>query len=140
DVNDAANASSDRGRSTPLGKAVPATVESLPKACCHAFLNCTPVGMAGGPDPEGVAVPVRSMANLGPNTLFFDTVYNPVETPLIREARAHGYPTIDGVEMFVRQAAEQFTLWTGNPAPIDLFDTLCRERLTRASRTDEESA
>ncbi|MBZ0173551.1 MAG: hypothetical protein K8E66_14305, partial [Phycisphaerales bacterium] len=33
------------------------------------------------------------------------------------------------VEMFVKQAAAQFELWTGQPAPVELFDRLCRERL-----------
>ncbi|MGP1272965.1 MAG: shikimate dehydrogenase [Phycisphaerales bacterium] len=94
------------------------------------YINCTPVGMAGGPDPEGLSIPIHDLAGkLPPETVFFDTVYNPVETPMLRAAREHGFRTIDGVEMFVRQAAAQFELWTGEQAPMQLFDRLVRERL-----------
>lgn len=100
-----------------------------PNPACDAYINCTPVGMTGGPDPDGLAIPVPDMPTVTPDTVFFDTVYNPVETPMLRAARERGCRTIDGVEMFVRQAAAQFELWTGKPAPIQLFDRICRERL-----------
>ncbi len=93
------------------------------------FVNCTPVGMAGGPDPDGLSIPIPDMPALPPETVFFDTVYNPIETPMLRAARERGYRTIDGVQMFVRQAAAQFELWTGHAAPVELFDRLVRERL-----------
>jgi len=64
--------------------------------------------------------------------MFFDTVYNPIETPMLKAAKARGCRTIDGVEMFVRQAALQFELWTGKPAPPGLFDRLVREKLDGA--------
>ncbi|MEN1705372.1 MAG: hypothetical protein AAGJ54_07650 [Planctomycetota bacterium] len=48
---------------------------------------------------------------------------------MLKAAREHGFRTIDGVEMFVRQAAAQFELWTGEQAPMQLFDRLVRERL-----------
>jgi len=94
------------------------------------YINCTPVGMTGGPDPDGLSIPIPDMANIGPETVFFDTVYNPVETPMLKAARERGCKTIDGVEMFVKQAAAQFELWTGTPAPVELFDRLCREKLS----------
>jgi len=94
------------------------------------YINCTPVGMTGGPDPEGLSIPVHELAGkLSPDTVFFDTVYNPIETPMLKAAKEHGFRTIDGVEMFVRQAAAQFELWTGKPAPVQLFDRLVREKL-----------
>ena len=49
----------------------------------------------------------------------FDMVYDPIETPLLRIARAKGLSVIPGVEMFVHQAARQFEIWTGKPAPAD---------------------
>ena len=102
---------------------------TLPNPACDIYINCTPVGMAGGPDPDGLSIPIPDMPNIGPDTVFFDTVYNPVETPMLKAAKARGCRTIDGVEMFVRQAAAQFELWTGHPAPVQLFDRICRERL-----------
>jgi 3-dehydroquinate dehydratase/shikimate dehydrogenase len=47
----------------------------------------------------------------------FDLVYNPIETPLLKMARAKGIQVITGVEMFVQQGARQFEIWTGKPAP-----------------------
>jgi 3-dehydroquinate dehydratase/shikimate dehydrogenase len=93
------------------------------------YINCTPVGMAGGPDPDGLSIPIPDMPALPPETVFFDTVYNPIETPMLRAARERGYRTIDGVQMFVRQAAAQFELWTGKPAPVEFFDRLVRAKL-----------
>lgn len=99
-----------------------------------AYINCTPVGMTGGPDPEGLSIPVHDLAGkLPPETVFFDTVYNPIETPMLRAAKEYGFRTIDGVQMFVRQAAAQFELWTGEKAPVQLFDRLVREKLTEAN-------
>jgi shikimate 5-dehydrogenase len=48
---------------------------------------------------------------------------------MLRAARSYGFRTIDGVEMFVRQASAQFELWTGRAAPVALFDRLVRARL-----------
>lgn len=105
------------------------TMDAINDSAHAAYINCTPVGMLGGPDPEGLAIPLDDLPPLPPETVIFDTVYNPIETPLIRAARARGLTTIDGVQMFVRQAAHQFELWTGKPAPVALFDRLVRERL-----------
>ncbi|MFG0307001.1 MAG: type I 3-dehydroquinate dehydratase, partial [Phycisphaerales bacterium JB040] len=96
------------------------------------YINCTPLGMAGGPDPAALAIPLDDLPPLPPETVIFDTVYNPIETPLLKAARARGLTVIDGVQMFVKQAAHQFQLWTGRPAPEDLFDRLVRERLSES--------
>jgi 3-dehydroquinate dehydratase/shikimate dehydrogenase len=49
----------------------------------------------------------------------FDMVYDPVETRLLKMAKARGAEVIPGFEMFVHQAARQFEIWTGKPAPWD---------------------
>jgi shikimate dehydrogenase len=56
-------------------------------------------------------------------------VYNPLETPLLRDARAAGFRTIDGLEMFVRQASLQFHAWTGREPAPGLFDKVARDAL-----------
>jgi shikimate 5-dehydrogenase len=43
-----------------------------------------------------------------------DTVYTPQRTPLILQAENAGARTIPGVDMFLRQAAMQFEMWTGS--------------------------
>lgn len=95
----------------------------------HAWVNCTPLGMAGGPDPAASAIPERVIRNLAPTTAVLDTVYNPVRTPLLKAAEEAGLQVIDGVNMFVRQAGEQFSAWTGTKAPINLFEKLVRDTL-----------
>lgn len=111
------------------GRVAAASDDNEREASCDLHINCTPVGMAGGPDPDGLSIPIPDMPALPPETVFFDTVYNPIETPMLRAAKGRGYRTIDGVQMFVRQAAGQFELWTGQSAPVELFDRLVREKL-----------
>jgi 3-dehydroquinate dehydratase/shikimate dehydrogenase len=106
------------------------TLDELASVRCDLYINCTPVGMTGGPDPDGLSIPIPEMHNLSPDTVFFDTVYNPIETPMLKAARERGYRTIDGVQMFVKQAEAQFEIWTSKKAPADLFDRLVREKLS----------
>ena len=67
---------------------------------------------------------------LKPNMVVFDSVYNPMETRLLKDAGAAGCATVSGVELFVNQAAEQFELWTGQPAPIDLMRQVVEKKLS----------
>jgi len=62
--------------------------------------------------------------------LVFDTVYNPEQTLLIRHARERGSRTVTGVEMFVRQAARQFELYTGRPGPLDQMRETMRSAIS----------
>jgi len=59
----------------------------------------------------------------------YDAVYNPAETLLLREARAAGCRTVAGIDHFVRQAVEQFELWTGQSAPVDTMRRVLLEAL-----------
>jgi 3-dehydroquinate dehydratase/shikimate dehydrogenase len=76
------------------------------------IFNATPVGM-GSNDGS----PLNEDELNAP--WIFDSVYNPIETPLVKMAQSKGCGTISGVEMFLHQAARQFEIWTGKPAPID---------------------
>ena len=49
----------------------------------------------------------------------FDMIYDPAETRLMKMAKERGAEVIPGIEMFVHQAARQFEIWTGKPAPWD---------------------
>jgi 3-dehydroquinate dehydratase/shikimate dehydrogenase len=49
----------------------------------------------------------------------FDMVYDPAETRFLKLAKERGAQIIPGIEMFVHQAARQFEIWTGKPAPWD---------------------
>jgi len=91
------------------GRIVPGRMSELGCGCFHAFVNCTPVGMAGGPDPGGSPLP--DDAPLDGSVTVMDTVYAPAETPLLREARSRGARSVGGWSMFVKQAERQFRLW-----------------------------
>ena len=93
------------------------------------IVNATPVGMTGGPAPGETPIPDDLLLSSPDDAVVFDTVYTPLETPLLRRAREIGRKTIGGAEMFVRQAALQFQEWTGAPAPEDLFERITRESL-----------
>ncbi|MEM1331138.1 MAG: type I 3-dehydroquinate dehydratase [Planctomycetota bacterium] len=106
-----------------------APLGDLQGSSADAYINCTPIGMDGGPEPGGTPVPIDAIERSPTETVFFDTVYNPIDTPLLEAAGERGRRVIDGVQMFVKQAAGQFRRWTGKGAPVELFDRLVRERL-----------
>jgi len=89
-------------------------------------MNATPVGMW----PNVDETPLDSRL-LRPGMVVFDAVYNPQETRLLREARQAGCRTVSGVEQFIGQAAEQFHLWTGRQAPLELMRRVVLEALSR---------
>ncbi|MND00427.1 Quinate/shikimate dehydrogenase [compost metagenome] len=51
-------------------------------------------------------------------------VYNPATTALLRQATAQNKKTVSGTAMFLAQAARQFEIWTGQPAPAEVYATL----------------
>ena len=109
------------------GKVVAAPLEKLCDSCCHVYVNATSVGMSPkvGESPWGDTPP-----RFTPETVVFDTVYNPMKTKLLGQAEAAGARTIGGVEMFVRQAAAQFEAWTGRPAPVDVMRGVIERKLS----------
>jgi shikimate dehydrogenase len=47
-----------------------------------------------------------------------DIVYSPLQTRLLKEARAAGCRTVNGLEMLLLQGVAQFEIWTGLRAPV----------------------
>jgi 3-dehydroquinate dehydratase/shikimate dehydrogenase len=93
-----------------------AGLDALPHLDAKLLINCTSIGM----HPHVDAAPVPAEC-LKPDMVVFDTVYNPAETLLLKQARAQGAKTIDGLTMFVNQAAAQFKLFTSQPADTSLM-------------------
>jgi 3-dehydroquinate dehydratase/shikimate dehydrogenase len=89
------------------------------------LVNGTPIGMF----PEMDVTPFRK-ENLDQRTLVFDTVYNPEQTLLIRQAKSIGCPVITGLSMFVRQAAYQYRLFTGKEPPIEAMTKALRRAIS----------
>jgi len=79
----------------------------------EVIVNATPLGMDG-------ETPPFDTAKLHTGQFVYDTVY-PVETPLLREARARGARAAGGLGMLVHQGALSFSLWTGVAPPLDVM-------------------
>ena len=88
-------------------------------------INSTPIGMH--PNHDSSIIPLELFR---PGQVVFDIVYNPLETRLLKEARSRGLLAISGVEMFINQAALQFELFTGMPAPVEVMRGVVMEKLT----------
>ncbi len=80
------------------------------------LVNCTPIGM----HPDIDRSPYQA-DKLHEDTIVFDTVYNPEQTLLIKDAKKAGCFVVNGLDMFVRQAAYQYKLFTGLEPPAQLM-------------------
>jgi len=87
------------------------------------IINATPLGMKGFeqklPVPESIIE----------NVVVFDTVYNPLETLLIKTAKKKGCKVVYGIDMLVYQGAEAFKIWTGLEAPVEVMKKAALEAL-----------
>ncbi len=88
------------------------------------LINCTSIGMH--PNVEAIPVPPEILKK---TMAVFDTVYNPAETLLLKEARKLKAKTIDGVAMFVNQAMAQFRLFTRQDGNAELMRTVVCDSL-----------
>jgi 3-dehydroquinate dehydratase/shikimate dehydrogenase len=85
-----------------------ASVDKLAETKATILVNCTSLGMhpnvENSPVPDGV---------VHKDMIVFDTVYNPLETKLLKDAKAAGATAVNGAEMFIRQAMAQYKIYVG---------------------------
>ncbi len=94
------------------------------------LVNSTSLGMY--PAVESTPFPAEA---LKPGKVVFDAVYNPRMTRLLEEARDADCLTVDGLEMFMRQAAAQVEFWFGRKPPLEVMRKAAVQGLERfASR------
>ena len=84
----------------------------LKKYSFDVIINATPVGMGNKNESPLQEKEINAR-------YVFDMIYDPFETRLLQLAKQRGAQIIPGIEMFVHQAARQFEIWTGKPAPQD---------------------
>lgn len=91
------------------GRAAAAPPQRQAELLAHAdgIVHATPTGMAAHP---GLPLPADL---LHPGLWVAEVVYRPLETELLRTARALGCATLDGGGMAAFQAADAFRLFTG---------------------------
>ena len=99
-------------------EAVPLSGAPVAAANAALIVNCTSMGMVHGPDENGSPL---YAADIPSTALVNDLVYNPLETPLLREAARAGAATLGGIQMLVYQGAASFEMWTGQPAPVPVM-------------------
>jgi len=100
-----------------------AGLDDLANLEAKLLINCTSIGMH--PDVDATPVPKEYLRK---GMALFDTVYNPAQTKLLKQAKRKRLKTIDGLSMFINQAAAQFKLFTGqNANPEVMRKTICQK-------------
>jgi shikimate dehydrogenase len=90
------------------------------------LINATAVGLVGDLSPiPGEVIP--------PGLLVMDLIYNPARSRLLQDAEAAGCTIQNGEVMLLHQGAASYTLWTGQPAPLDLMREKLSEGLALAA-------
>jgi shikimate dehydrogenase len=95
------------------GRVIAGTDRAGALAAADGLINATPIGMDAHP---GMPLPVEL---LHPRLWVAEVIYFPLETQLLRQARALGCQTLDGGGMAVFQAVAAFRLFTGREADSD---------------------
>ena len=105
--------------------------QDLRKLAFDVIVNATPVGMSNSGESPLHENEINAK-------FVFDMVYDPPETRFLKAAKARGAQIIPGIEMFVHQAARQFEIWTGKPAPWDdmlrVVTIALQERVAKAGK------
>jgi 3-dehydroquinate dehydratase / shikimate dehydrogenase len=103
----------------------------LKKMAFDVIINATPVGMGNSRDTPLQDKEINSR-------YVFDMIYDPGETRFLKLGKERGAQIIPGIEMFVHQAARQFEIWTGKPAPWDemlrVVLLVLQDRISRAAK------
>ena len=95
---------------------------SLPEGT-DILVNATPIGLY----PKVNEKPDIDYNGITPEMIVTDVVFNDPNTLFLQEAARRGAQTIDGLGMLACQGALNFTLWTGEEAPLEVM----REQLRR---------
>lgn len=90
------------------------------EGCFDLVVNASPLGM------EGQLPLAFELSHAPPGSIVYDIVTHPLDTPLLKAARAAGFRTVDGLSMLIGQAAEAFERFFGVAPPRDHGDTALR--------------
>ena len=94
-------------------RVVPSSARASALEDGSVVVNATTQGMVGE------AALDLDIAGLGKNAVVYDIVYAPLETPLLKAARAAGHATVDGLGMLIHQARPSFKAWFGRDPDAD---------------------
>lgn len=80
---------------------------------CDLLVNTTSLGMSGQ-EPLNL-----DLSNLNPSAIVYDIVYKPLETELLKAAKARGNKIVTGIGMLIEQAVVGFEIWFGQKPKSD---------------------
>lgn len=107
-----------------------AGLDDLQNLDAKLVINCTSIGMH--PDVDTTPVPKEYLKK---GMAVFDTVYNPAQTLLLKQAKSKRLKTIDGLSMFINQGLAQFKLFTGKDGDAKLMRKTVSNSLSRQKST-----
>ncbi len=90
------------------------------------LVNCTTVGLH---DPDAAPIDLAALDRYG---TIVDLVYREGGTALTRAALATGHPSVDGLEILVRQGALSLEIWTNRQPPLDAMRAAAAAPLARS--------
>ncbi|MBA2340590.1 MAG: shikimate dehydrogenase [Pyrinomonadaceae bacterium] len=121
-------------RAAKLAEEFDSPYAPLEGACYKNFdvvINATTLGTRG---TSGANETPATVEQLQGARIAYDLVYNPPQTIFLRAAAQAGCQTVGGLAMLVGQAIEQFKLWTGEDAPLDVMQRAAIEALEERAR------
>ena len=98
----------------------------LPWACAQweeqlsradLLVNATSLGMGG----NGSVAELLPWQAISRKPVIYETIYNPLDTDLLVQARQHRFSVVEGTELLLWQAVAGFEIWTGLTAPVDVM-------------------
>jgi shikimate dehydrogenase len=129
-------ANRDRAKAVALAGetgAIGAGLDETARAADYdVIVNATPLGQHDAAARTEPVIPVPVEA-LRAGQVVMDIVYKPVRTRLIEAARSRGATAIHGGRMLLHQAAAQFELYTGRPAPLEAMEAALHAAIGESS-------
>ena len=89
------------------------------------LINATSIGFS----PNVNDRPDIDYSSLTGKMCVCDVIFNPAQTLFLKAAAENGAKTVTGLGMLVQQAALNFTLWTGEEAPVDVMEEALKREL-----------
>jgi shikimate dehydrogenase len=112
-----ATAMEERGKRIVVGSLGDSNVVRQAIKNAGLLINVTSVGM----HPNTTCSPIEDTSFLHPDIFVFDSVFNPLETLLVKQAKLVGAQALGGLDMLVHQGARAFTIWTGVEPPVEVM-------------------
>lgn len=101
----------------------------------EVIINATSVGMGHQTLADSELVIPPDLLHKG--QFVQDLIYFPLKTAFLIAAEKQGATVIGGIGMLIHQAARQFTLWTGEEAPIEVMQLAVHEELARRAQVNQ---